>query len=47
VRIKEEREKSQVKLDQQLEEFELRLRNESIEKDEEIEILRASLSELE
>lgn len=46
-RLREEREKAQSKIDQYQEEFEQKMRDEFIEKDEEIDMLRENLGELE
>lgn len=46
MRLREERDKAQKKVDQYQEEFEAKMRDESIEKDEELEILRHNLQEL-
>jgi hypothetical protein len=46
MRLREERDKAQKKVDQYQEEFEAKMRDESIEKDDELEILRHNLQEL-
>ena len=46
-RLREERDKAQRKINQYQEEFEFKMRDEFAEKDDEIEMLRENLNELE
>lgn len=47
MRLREERDRAQAKLNEYHEEFEAKMRGEFHEKDEEIEMLRENLNELE